>query len=72
MVALHGEGLGSCALESLFVHGRLIKDFVKVSDDTHLFFCGMAIGWPDAAAPVNNFPRTRAPLPEVVRFAGFE
>jgi nitroreductase len=71
MLLLHGEGLGSCALESLFVHGRLIKDFVGVSDGTHLFFCGMAIGWPDLDAPVNRFERTRAPLSEVVRFDGF-
>jgi len=71
MLALHGEGLGSCALESLFVHGRLIKQFAGISDETHVFFCGMAIGWPDPDAPINTFERTRAPLAEVVRFSGF-
>ena len=71
MLLLHGEGLGSCPLESLYVHGRLIKEFVGVSDETHLFFCGLAIGWPDPEAPVNRFERTRAPLSEVVRFEGF-
>lgn len=71
MLLLHGEGLGSCPLESLFVHGRLIKDFVGVSDETHLFFCGLAIGWPDRDSPINRFERTRAPLGEVVRFEGF-
>ncbi|MDE2404526.1 MAG: nitroreductase [Sphingomonadales bacterium] len=72
MLALHGLGLGSCALESLYVHGRLIKDFAGIPDESHVFFCGMAIGWPDPAAPINAFPRTRAPLDEVVRFAGFD
>jgi nitroreductase len=70
MLLLHGEGLGSCPQESLFVHGRLIKDFVGVSDETHVFFCGMAIGHPDPQAPLNHFPRSRAPLDEVVRFIG--
>ncbi len=70
MLLLHGEGLGSCAQESLFVHGRLIKEFVGVSDETHVFFCGMAIGYPDPDAPLNLYPRPRAPLDEVVRFIG--
>ncbi|WP_245656542.1 nitroreductase [Novosphingobium naphthalenivorans] len=70
MLLLHGEGLGSCPQESLYVHGRLIKDFVGVDDDTHLFFCGLAIGHPDPEAPLNHFPRTRAAAGDVVRFIG--
>ncbi|MDE8654111.1 nitroreductase [Novosphingobium album (ex Liu et al. 2023)] len=70
MLLLHGDGLGSCPQESLYVHGRLIKQFVGVSDETHLFFCGMAIGHPDPQAPLNLYPRTRAPIDEVVRFLG--
>lgn len=70
MLLLVGEGLGSCPQESLFVHGRLIKDFVGVSDETHLFFCGMAIGHPDTQAALNQFERTRAPIGEAVRFIG--
>jgi nitroreductase len=71
MLLLAGEGLGSCAQESLFVHARLIKDFVGVSDETHLFFCGLAIGHPDPDAPINTFERTRAPIADVVRLEGF-
>jgi nitroreductase len=70
MLLLVGEGLGSCPQESLFVHGRLIKDFLGVSDETHIFFCGMAIGHPDPDAPLNRFERTRAPICEAVRFIG--
>lgn len=70
MLLLEDEGLGSCPQEPLYVHGRLIKDFVGVSDETHLFFCGMAIGHPDMDDPMNRFERTRAPLDEVVRFVG--
>jgi hypothetical protein len=39
--------------------------------DEHIFFCGLAIGHRDAAAPVNNFPVPRAPLEESVIFEGF-
>jgi len=70
MLLLVGEGLGSCPQESLFVHGRLIKDFLGVSDETHIFFCGMAIGHPDTQAPLNRFERTRAPIGQAVRFIG--
>ena len=70
MLLLRGEGLDSCPLESLSLHGRLIKQFTGVSDESHILFCGMAIGWQDPAAPLNHFDRTRAPLDEVVRFMG--
>jgi nitroreductase len=70
MLLLVGEGLGSCPQESLFVHGKLIKDFLGVSDETHVFFCGMAIGHPDPEAPLNRFERSRAPVGEAVRFLG--
>ena len=70
MLLLVGEGLGSCPQESLYVHGRLIKDFLGVCDETHIFFCGMAIGHPDPDAPLNRFERTRAPVGETVRFLG--
>jgi nitroreductase len=70
MLLLVGEGLASCPQESLYVHGRLIKDFLGASDETHIFFCGMAIGHPDPDAPLNNFARTRAPIGEAVRFVG--
>jgi nitroreductase len=72
MLLLRGEGLDSCAQESLFVHGRLIKEFLGVSDEAHVFWCGLAIGWRDPDAPLNQYERPRAALDEVVRFVGFE
>jgi len=71
MLLLREEGLDSCALESLSRHARLIKDFLGVSDETHVFFCGMAIGWRDPDAPINRFERSRDPLDGAIRFAGF-
>ena len=71
MLLLEGEGLGSVPQESLYVHARLIKATLGISDASHVFFCGLAIGHPDRAAPINQYERPRAPLDEVVRFTGF-
>ena len=71
MLLLREEGLDSCPQEYLWQHARLIKEFVGVSDETHIFFCGMAIGYRDAQAPINAFTRERVPLDEQVRFIGF-
>jgi nitroreductase len=72
MLLLREEGLDSCAQESLAAHGRLIKDHIGVSDESHVFFCGMAIGYRDEDAPINHYERSRVGLDEAVRFQGFE
>ena len=71
MLLLREEGLDSCPQEYLWQRARLIKDHIGVSDETHIFFCGMAIGYRDPHAPINAFERTRVPLDEQVRFLGF-
>ncbi|MCX7285373.1 MAG: nitroreductase [Novosphingobium sp.] len=71
MLLLREEGLDSCPQEFLAMHARLIKDFIGVSDETHIFFCGIAIGYRVEDASVNNFPRDREPVEGNVRFLGF-
>lgn len=71
MLLLREEGLDSCPQEYLWMHARLIKEFLGVSDETHIFFCGIAIGYRDEQAPINHFERPRIPLDEQVRFLGF-
>jgi nitroreductase len=71
MLLLREEGLDSCPQEFLAQHARLIKDHIGVSDESHIFFCGVAIGYRDGAAAVNHFERPRVPLDEQVKFAGF-
>ncbi len=70
MLLLRDEGLDTCPQEFMGNYGRTIKAHLGLSDDT-LLFCGLAIGWRDEAAPVNNFPRERVPLDEQVKFLGF-
>ena len=67
---LREEGLDSCPQEAWAVYSRQIRETVAIPDD-HIFFCGLAIGHRDPAAPVNAFAVSRAPLGEVARFVGF-
>ena len=70
MLLLREEGLDSCAQEAWAAYSPQVREIVAIPDD-HIFFCGMAIGYRDADAPVNNFPVARAPLDEVIRWDGF-
>lgn len=71
MLLLREEGLDSCPQEFLSFHAKLIKEAIGVSDETHIFFCGIAIGYRDSEASVNEFEREREPVDSNVRFLGF-
>lgn len=71
MLLLREEGLDSCPQEWMAQYARLIKEHIGVSDETHILFCGLSIGYRDADAPVNKFDRERVPLEKQVRFVGF-
>lgn len=70
MLLLREEGLDSCSQEAWAVYSRQVRQCVSIPDD-HIFFCGMAIGWRDPDAPVNQFEVPRVPLDDVVRWEGF-
>ena len=72
MLLLREEGLDSCPQEWMALYARVIKEEIGVPDDSHILFCGLAIGYREAEAPVNNFERSRVPLDEAVRFVGFD
>lgn len=67
MLAALAEGLATCAQAALGQYPGLIKDFLGYSRDTTLI-CGMAIGYEDKEAPVNNY---RTPREEVEIFTRF-
>ncbi len=71
MLLLREAGLDSCPQEFMALYARLIKAFLGVSDESHIFFCGIAIGYRAPDAKVNGFERERAPLDDKVRFLGF-
>jgi nitroreductase len=69
---LREEGLDSCWQEFMALYANTIRDFLGLDHERYMFFCGMAIGYRDPDAPVNNFERQRVPLEEHVKFIGFE
>ena len=71
MLLLREEGLDSCPQEAWAGYSPQIREVVDIPAD-HTFFCGLAIGWRDPDAPVNNFPVARALLDEAVRWEGFD
>ncbi len=68
---LREEGLDSCFQEFMALYANTIRDFLGLDHERYMFFCGMAIGYRDPEAPVNNFERERVPLGEQVKFIGF-
>ena len=69
---LREEGLDSCYQEYMGLYPNTIRDFLGLDHERYMFFCGMAIGYRDPEAPVNNFERERVPLDQQVKFIGFE
>jgi nitroreductase len=67
MLLFQEAGLSTCAQEAWSRWPRTVADFVGAPDELMLF-CGLAIGYPDPAAPVNNLVTARAPLPEIITF----
>jgi nitroreductase len=67
MLLLVEEGMGSCAQEAWSVYPATVKRVGEIPDD-HIFFCGLAIGYPDPEATLNHFANPRAPLDETIRF----
>ncbi len=70
MLLLREEGLDSCAQEIWAMYGTTMRELLNIDDD-HIFFCGMAIGYRDADAAVNNFTVPRVEIDQAIRWDGF-
>ncbi len=70
MLLLREEGLDSCAQEIWAMYGTYMRALLNIDDD-HIFFCGMAIGYRDPDAPINNFDVPRVGIDEAVQWRGF-
>jgi nitroreductase len=67
MLGLVALGLGSCPQFSVTAYSDAIREHLGLGPD-RLIVCGMAVGYPDPAAPVNAFAPERAPLEEYARW----
>jgi nitroreductase len=70
MLLLREAGLDSCPQLSWADYTREVRGCVAMPEG-HVFYCGLAIGYRDPAAPENGFAVPRADLDDVVRFEGF-
>jgi len=67
MLAALEEDLATCPQAALGQYPKLIKDALGYDDDT-ILICGMALGYEDKEAPVNNY---RTPREEIEVFTRF-
>ena len=70
MLLLREEGLDSCAQEIWAMYGTHLRELLNIDDD-HIFFCGMAIGYRDADAIINNFEVPRVDIAQAIDWRGF-
>ncbi|AJG24830.1 nitroreductase [Cupriavidus basilensis] len=69
MLLLREHGLDSCAQECWAMYPETIAGFLSLPAE-RMLFTGMAIGYEDPAAAVNQLRATRAPLGEFTEFIG--
>ncbi len=60
MLAALTFGLATCPQASLAEYPDIVRKFLDIPESRALV-CGMALGYPDPSAPVNNYRTTREP-----------
>jgi nitroreductase len=69
MLLLREEGLHSCAQECWAMYPKTIGAFLDLPDE-RMLLSGMAIGYEDADAAINQWRAQRTPLDEFAEFIG--
>lgn len=69
MLAAHAQGLATCAVGALASYPGLIRRVLGL-DEKQVVVCGVALGFADEAAPVNQTRTTRCDLDEYFRVIG--
>ena len=60
-------GLDTCAQEAWSLKNDSVSEFVN-SEEGHILFCGMSIGFKDEQEPVNSLRSERRPIEEWAKF----
>lgn len=71
MLLARDFGLHSCAQEAWTHLHKTLPPFLGLPTE-HMLFCGMALGYADPDAPINNWRSPREPLDAFASFEGFE
>ncbi|PLZ04354.1 nitroreductase family protein [Burkholderia sp. WAC0059] len=69
MLLLREAGLHSCAQECWVRYAQTVGDFLALPPE-RMLYTGMAIGYEDPRAPINQWRSARAPLDEFAQFVG--
>lgn len=69
MLAAQAQGLATCAIGAMASYPALIRRSLGLEDTSNIV-CGMAIGYADEAAPVNQTVTSRCALGEYFRVIG--
>lgn len=69
MLCAVSEGLATCPQAALGQYPAIVKKTLGY-DDKQILVCGMALGYEDKSAPINNYRTPREPIAEFARFLG--
>ncbi|WP_133512203.1 nitroreductase [Candidatus Thiosymbion oneisti] len=67
MLAALEEGLATCPQQALAEYPQIVKRRLGIGDDC-ILLCGIALGYEDTSAPINQYRTPRAELAEFVRY----
>jgi nitroreductase len=70
MLAAREFGLHTCAQASIAEYPKIVRAHLPI-DEKELVLCGIAIGYADTTAPVNQFRTERVPVDQFATFLGF-
>jgi nitroreductase len=68
LLAARGIGLGTCAQAAMAEYPDIIRETLSIPA-TQKIICGIAMGYPDLTAPINQYRTAREPLDAFVRWA---
>ena len=69
LLSAHALGLGTCPIGLITAFADDIREELSIREERDVVL-GIAVGYPDGAAPVNRVHSDRAPLSEFVRWRG--
>jgi len=67
VIAAHGLGLATCPIGLITAFEEEIREYLNLSDEKHVLV-GIAVGYRNPEAPLNQARSKRAPLSELVRW----
>jgi nitroreductase len=70
MLLARGEGLHTCGIEAWTHWHKTVSAYLTLPSE-YMLFCGMALGYADPAAPINQWRTPRAGVDSFAIFSGF-